>query len=127
MKPFDIELAKSGHPVCTKNGRDARIICFDLKSETNPIVALVDNRLGGEDFYCYTINGKYKSDSDDEVDLFMATVTREGWVNIYKEGFETWVDAEIFSTKENAIEYNKRSSNKNKEYYIATVKIEWEE
>ena len=127
MKPFDLKLAKSGHPVCTKNGRDARIICFDRKFETYPIVALIDNRLGGEDIEYYTINGKYEFEAESEFDLFMTPVKREGWVNIYKEGFETWVDAEIFSTKENAIEYNEISTSVDRENYLTTVKIEWEE
>ena len=41
MKPFDLELAKKGHPVCTRDGRDARIICYDAKTGEYPIIALV--------------------------------------------------------------------------------------
>lgn len=40
MKKFDLELAKQGHPVQTRNGRPVRIICWDRKSEY-PIVALI--------------------------------------------------------------------------------------
>lgn len=40
MKPFNLELAKQGHPVITRNGKKARIICFDRKGE--PIVALIE-------------------------------------------------------------------------------------
>ena len=29
MKPFDLEAAKAGKPVCTRDGRKARINCFD--------------------------------------------------------------------------------------------------
>lgn len=29
LKEFDIEAAKAGKPVCTRDGRKARIICFD--------------------------------------------------------------------------------------------------
>ena len=28
LKEFDLEAAKAGKPVCTKDGRKARIICF---------------------------------------------------------------------------------------------------
>ena len=29
MKEFDLELAKKGASVCTRNGRHVRILCFD--------------------------------------------------------------------------------------------------
>ena len=31
LKEFDLEAAKAGKPVCTRDGRKARIICFDAK------------------------------------------------------------------------------------------------
>lgn len=31
MKPFNLGLAKAGHPVVCRNGQKARIICFDVK------------------------------------------------------------------------------------------------
>lgn len=31
LKPFDLEAAKAGKPVCTRDGRKARIICFNAK------------------------------------------------------------------------------------------------
>lgn len=40
LKPFDLEAAKAGKPVCTRDGRKARIICFDAKCN-KPIVALI--------------------------------------------------------------------------------------
>ena len=33
LKPFDLQAAKSGKPVCTRDGRKVRIICFDSKSK----------------------------------------------------------------------------------------------
>lgn len=33
LKEFDLEAAKAGKPVCTKDGRKARIICFDRNWE----------------------------------------------------------------------------------------------
>ena len=43
MKEFDIELAKQGHPVCTRDGRKVRVLCYDALTEDgmapNPIVA----------------------------------------------------------------------------------------
>ena len=40
LRPFDLEAAKAGKPVCTRDGRKARIICFDAKCN-KPIVALI--------------------------------------------------------------------------------------
>ena len=40
MKEFDLEKAKAGHPVCTRDGHEARILCFD-RIEHHPIVGLV--------------------------------------------------------------------------------------
>lgn len=36
MKPFDIEAAKKGIKVQTKNGLPARIICYDVKRSEFP-------------------------------------------------------------------------------------------
>jgi len=72
MKPFNLEEAKSGNPVCTRLGRDARIIFFDKKG-SYPIVALIDYEYI-EEVIVYDLNGK--SDFNDVAsisayDLFM--------------------------------------------------------
>ena len=47
LKEFDLEAAKDGKPVCTRDGRKARIICFDRKfyhdGYNYPIVAMVND------------------------------------------------------------------------------------
>lgn len=43
-KPFDLEQAKAGKPVCTRDGHKARIICFDAKLENYSIIALVKKK-----------------------------------------------------------------------------------
>lgn len=45
FKPFDLKKAKKGKPVCTRDGRKARIICFDRDWDAR-IVALVSNPIG---------------------------------------------------------------------------------
>ena len=80
LKPFSLEAAKAGKPVCTRDGRKARIICFDLKNEEYPIVAAIGND-SSETLLCYTINGEivkgnYKSDKD----LMMLPEKKEGWI-----------------------------------------------
>lgn len=115
MKPFDIELVKAGHPVCTREGNLVRIICLDRNSDKYPIIALVDRN---NHEYCqeYTIHGSV-CDIECEDDLCMATVKKEGWINVYPE---YCVTNDIFKTEQEAKE--DASSN-----CIATVKIEWEE
>lgn len=85
MKPFDIELAKAGHPVCTREGNPVRIICFDRKNVKCPMIALID-RGDSEDFVSYIIQGTfYNNGKEHKDDLFMASVKKEGWINLYKD------------------------------------------
>lgn len=63
--PFDIEKAKQGAKVITRNGNSARILCYDRKSETDPIVALVlqpNEDEDEEEIVSYTNNGEFYND-----------------------------------------------------------------
>ena len=72
MKPFDLELAKQGHPVCTRNGLPARIICFNARGVNSPIIALVEED-DDETPYSFPVNGKfYVEGAEDGMDLMMA-------------------------------------------------------
>ena len=56
LKPFDLEAAKAGKPVYTRDGRKARIICFD-RIDAKPILALVPSTDGkGEDVFDYFVS-----------------------------------------------------------------------
>lgn len=79
MKPFDIELAKQGKSVCLRNGKKARIICFD-RMGIYPIVALVQKG-GIEMCHLYTEDGKCIEEPN--YDLMMASEKKTGWINIY--------------------------------------------
>lgn len=123
LAPFDINLAKQGKPVCTRDGRKARIICFDKVDNTinKPIVALVTYNDGQEYSNMYYSNGKYNT-SDDNLDLMMLPEKKEGWVNVYYDN-----DASshrgcryIYDTKERAVKEAGSA-------YITTIKITWEE
>ena len=113
LKPFDLEAAKAGKPVCTRDGRKARIICFDAKG-TFPIIALVDEN--AEEFpFSYTADGKYAAETAiSNKDLMMLPDTKEGWVNVYKN--------QIHNTPESAEEGHKGITD-----YIKTIRVEWEE
>lgn len=118
MKEFDFNKAKEGHPVVTRDGRKARIICFDVKDEKLPIVALIENRSGIEFPVSFNKNGMYCS-IQDSIDLLMASETHTGWINIDVFG-KAREGSAIYNTKEEALRYVLPST-------VATIKIEWEE
>ncbi len=119
MKPFDIELAKQGNPVCTRDGRAVRILCYDFISpENNPIIVLVKINEKQEGAIFCGLDGKGPSC---DLDLMMAPVKKEGWVNVYNDGLNKRRSSmTIYSTKEEA--YRGRVGG-----CVGTVKIEWEE
>jgi hypothetical protein len=122
MKPFNLEEAKAGKPVCTRDGDKVRIICFDCKSESYPIVAL---RLIGdiELISTYTKDGKYQynPNNPDDMDLMMADVIHEGYINIYKKDEGVVPGKIIYETEEKAKKYNCTMK------YLDTIKIQWKE
>lgn len=123
FKPFDLEAAKAGKPVCTRDGRKTRIICFDAKCN-KPIVALIYD-CNKETVLQYLENGRFFVDQIDKYDLMMFPQKKEGWVNVYKSynvGKKIPCMASIYPTKEEA----KKSSVVGFDY-VDTVKIEWEE
>ena len=83
LKPFDIQKAREGKPVCTRDGRKARIICFDRK-DIKPIVALVTFINGTsviEKAFYYFEDGYHLSKNDNNIyDLMMLPEKKEGWV-----------------------------------------------
>lgn len=123
LKEFDLEAAKAGKTVCTRDGRKARIICFDAKCN-KPIVALIYD-CNKETVLQYLENGRFFVDQIDKYDLMMFPQKKEGWVNVYKSynvGKKIPCMASIYPTKEEA----KKSSVVGFDY-VDTVKIEWEE
>ena len=124
LKPFNLEAAKSGKPLCTRDGRKARIICFDRRDKFSHIVALITNPDGREIIWGYEDSGACSNDNKNN-DLMMLPEKKEGWVNLYHylNGTSEYVcDYIVFSTKEVAIQCARNNDN-----YITTVKIEWEE
>ena len=131
LKEFDLKAAKSGKPVCTRDGRKARIICFDAKNIGNdrPIIGLVSLQEGQEQEFMvrYDSNGKYYSDKS--LNLMMLPEKHEGWVNIYKSDNETYYTGAIFYQKNDALVNTAEIEITTgiPRDCIDTVKIEWEE
>ena len=125
MKPFSLEeyLKNPSMKVITRNGRKVRIICTDRRSETYPIVSLIETEYGEETCW-HAKNGEYVLHGlESNNDLFFAPERHEGWVNVYSY-FKNNIfsDTCIYNSKEEAEEIGKKSP-----YYITTVKVEWEE
>lgn len=123
LKEFDLENAKAGKPVCTRDGRKARIICFD--AEGNKPLIILSKINGQEVILRYTEKGQsdnFHSPTPREDDLMMLPEKHEGWVNVVKCGSERNVGS-LYSTKEDALKHVYTKDND----YVATVKIEWEE
>ena len=114
LREFDLEAAKAGKPVCTRDGHRARIICSDAKYENSykPIIALIDN--GKNEFVVrYTKNGECST--NDDLDLMMLPEKKEGWVNVYSNCL-----GGPYESKEYALKQKMKGC-------IDTVKISWEE
>lgn len=112
LKPFDLEAAKAGKPVCTRDGRKARIICFDTINKGNyPIIALLEDK-GCEAIFYYNKDGKCNVGT--ELDLMMLSEKKEGWIIIHKEAIYDKETAEKIARETTA-------------NVIRIQKIEWEE
>ena len=73
--PFDIEKAKQGAKVMTREGCDVRILCYDHKREDYPIVAEIIPEDNSKEAHIetHTNDGRYYSNGTlSENDLFIA-------------------------------------------------------
>lgn len=120
LKEFNLEAAKAGKPVCTRDGRKARIICFDrkllFKGISYPIIALVEDTAKEETVYGYNEKGKVmiEDDATYKDDLMMLPQKKEGWIIIHKEAIYDKETAEKIARETTA-------------NVIRIQKIEWEE
>ena len=112
LKPFDIQKAREGKTVCTRDGRKARIICFDRDWDMH-IVALVTDPLG-ESVHYYLSNGRVDFDKQNDEDLMMLPEKKEGWAIIRR--------SDIYETEEQAKKVILDSR-----IGVMIRKVEWEE
>ncbi|AGF91057.1 hypothetical protein SXHG_00035 [Synechococcus phage MRHenn-2013a] len=80
-KPFNLEAAKAGKPVCTKWGLPARIVCWDYKNPDNRLIVLV-NTSGIEHVFFYNEQGHRDGPRVNEYDLRMVPEILTQWINI---------------------------------------------
>lgn len=126
MKEFDLEKAKAGHPVCTRDGHEARILCFDREGQY-PIVALVKDA-GNETIFSYNNTGRLSNDGRGyPCDLFMKSAKQKRWINLYKDKDERLFPGLNLFESEKEAKDRMESGEKSNRLYYKTVKIEWEE
>jgi len=108
LLPFDLEAAKAGAKVVTRDGRPARIVCWDAKGRA-PLIALIPNESDEEIPQSYSVSGRFRYDNsiDSSVDLFLAPTLVKRWRVVYRgaddnaaqRDFETEAEAENFSER----------------------------
>lgn len=111
VKPFDLEAAKAGKPVCTRDGRKARIICFDRESVASIVALIMDNN-DREEIHSYYEDGKSARTQEYRYDLMMLPEKRKGWINIHQY--------DVYKTKEEA-----EAKVFDKANYLTTIEIEY--
>lgn len=125
MKPFDLEKAKAGASICTRDGSKARIVCFDANNKRFPLVALIKDSDNSEEYpVLYTKEGNFfDGEKDHPKDLCMKGEKKEGWINIYEALKERCIGV-VYNSKETAM---RMKFNEKDVTYITTVRVEWEE
>ncbi len=122
MKPFDYEKAKAGKPVCTRDGRPVRIICWDVKRPGISMIGLVlDPKTGFESVRAYDSVGTTSQNYVD--DLVMVPQKFTKYVNIYScsNGCKS-IGRNWYSSFKKAQKMGMKHND-----YICTTKLEWEE
>lgn len=112
MKPFDLKLALSGHPVIS---RDRRQVIHIMHDPGAPPARRVYGRYEDGGFDWHYENGTICQFEDSPADLFMASTKREAWVNVYEHEVTGH-----FSSKAAADSIASKGRR-------ACIRIEWEE
>lgn len=124
--PFDIEKAMNGSDVCTRDGRNARILCFDAKGD-RPIVALIDQNGLSDDYpYKYYANGLFYDDTISDIDLMIVQSVKIGYMNLYKNNSDN--DDCIYNTSNVYRDIEEaRNHIVDQDRYVNTVEFSWKE
>ena len=97
MREFNLEAAKRGEPIQTRDGRPAKFIAHvPGATESQQVVVLIGNTVRAR----YPTGTFYDFEGDDD-DLFMAPRKRTVWVNLYGSSSI----ARYFSTEYEADQY----------------------
>lgn len=126
MKEFNLEEAKAGKLVCTRDGHEVRILYYDAKGgDDTRIVALIDVN-GVETPMSYYKDGKVLKDAESVADLMMAGEKRRGWLGLYNDpcGDRMARTTNVYKKKEEVEEIlNDYEVNR----IVAIIQIEWDD
>jgi N-acetylneuraminic acid mutarotase len=116
MKPFVLEEALAGAKVMTGDKKLVTDIAyFPSVDGSHKVCAVILGQI-----ITFTVTGRISNESPHPLmDLFMAPVKKEGWINIYKDEV---AGRSIYKTEEEA-----RASCNRWPGLIACISIEWEE
>ena len=86
MKSFDLEAAKSGAPIVTRDGRETKFVVHVPEADTlQKVICLYEGNLR-----TYSESGQYYEHSESDWDLFMKPQKRTVWVHLYADGSARW-------------------------------------
>lgn len=119
MKQFNLEeyLANPSKKVVTRDGRKVKIHCTNYTRAQNIIAQIEGNDYSAS----FHKDGIFINGEEFDCDLFFAPEKHEGWANLYRGNID-YIGGCVYTSKEEAEE-----NIGNKESYVATVEIEWEE
>jgi len=121
MRKFDLEAAKAGAPIVTRDGREAKFVTHIPEAGEGFRVVWMQSGIVG----CSYENGKLGENIDSRHDLFMKPQKRLGYINIWynKEHEEIRCNTRPYESMIDAYETAKGSS----DYLAIAVQIEIEE
>lgn len=108
MKPFDLELAKCGHDVVTRDGRLVKILYWNRRSKEGfTIVGIIECPHKDYDETCVWYKDGNKSVVNPSIDdLFMKSTTEKMWGHYNKKTNE--MNTQVFFTKTDALYHLQR-------------------
>lgn len=114
MKPFDLEAAKNGAKIVSRDGRNVKFIAYvpEIKSSYKLICFIEGDNYTNHFNSDGSFDTNYRESSSD---LFMATTKKTGYVHIY-ESKDGSILSEI-KVSESPVEFDG----------FITCKIEWED
>lgn len=94
MKPFNLEEARAGKAVCTRDGRDVTILKFDLNQDPDELgerslVIIIHQKNGYETPRIAKSSGMDEPLLKASDDLFMKSTTEKRWAVYYEEDEDT--------------------------------------
>ena len=100
MKPFNLERALAGDPVCYRNGEPVLHVFY---AEKSPDIRRLFSISQFGDVYRHQKNGGfYLNGRQDSIDLFMAPVKKTYWMNVYKDEGGMLYGGSLLSTESDA-------------------------